>query len=192
MEDTLPAGWLFLGFNWAIDVHSVSQLARFIGFASQEKASGITIILNSLGGSPEHALYIASLIRGFNLPIHTHNASTVQSAANLVFLAGHRRTADPLSTFMFHKTVFNTVVGSLTPEQLALQVSGINNSDKITLDWLTERSAQPASVFENILTGDRLHSAIEAKSLGFVDSIRQLQIPANARFVQVTLDLPKS
>lgn len=189
-DEPLPDGWLFLGFNWNIDNFAAAKLVHMLGAANHDKVPGITIVLTSHGGSPEQALFAANIIRGFPIPVYTHNVSTVQSAGNLIFLAGHKRFADPSATFMFHRTVFNAQAASLTPEQLSLQASGINNSDKITLDWLAERSGHPSSVFSNILTGDRLHTAAEGQTLGFVDSVRQLDIPEKARFIHITLDTP--
>ena len=192
LMDALPDNWLFLGFNWIIDPVTAAKLVTMLAAAKDNGAPGVSIALNSHGGSPEQALYIANIIRGFPIPIYTHNTATVQSAANLVFLAGHKRYADPKATFMFHRTVLNTGTSSMTAETLDLQATGARNSDEITLAWLRERSGQPASVFENILAGDRLHTAAEGKTLGFVDGIRELKIPANARFIQINLDGPKT
>jgi len=147
----------------------------------------MTILLNSMGGSPESALFLHNLIRSFPIPIHTHNISTVQSAANVLFLGGHKRFCDPHATFMFHKTVFNVQQAALTPEQLALQSSGIANSDRITVDLLTDISGQPKSVFADILDGDKLHTATDAKRLEFIDAICPVYMPPDSRFIQVNL-----
>lgn len=162
-----------------------------MGAAKDNGAPGITVALCSHGGSPEQALYVANIIRGFPIPVHIHNVATVQSAANLIFLAGHKRFADPKATFMFHRTVLSTQPSSMTAETLEMHANGAKNSDEITLAWLREASGQPASVFQGILAGDRLHSAAEGKTLGFIDAIRPLEVPPNARFIQLNLDAPK-
>jgi ATP-dependent Clp protease protease subunit len=190
MASQPPAKWLFLGFNWLIDPFSISKLTDYLGRAQFERSPGVTIILNSVGGSPEQALYAASVIEAFPIEIHTHNVSTVQSAAGLLFLAGHKRYASPEATFMFHPTVYNAA-GSMTPTQMALQQSAIAHADDVNIRILAQKSGRTTDEVAPLVVGDRLHNAQFAKQFGFVDEVAPLNIPADATFIQIQLDMPK-
>jgi ATP-dependent protease ClpP protease subunit len=45
---------------------------------------------------------IYNLLQSLPYEVHTHNIGAIQSIANVVFLAGDRRTAAPESSFMLH------------------------------------------------------------------------------------------
>src|SRR5262249_11887886 len=95
-----------------IDRLATMRLMSAVGLAIEKGAQSITLCISSNGGAPDQAFYVHELLKASPVPITTHNVGIVQSAAMIIFLAGSRRFAVPLSTFLMHKTVHNPPAGA--------------------------------------------------------------------------------
>ncbi len=62
----------------------------------------IQLNISSLGGSTHVAISIYNYLKSLPFQITTHNLGEVTSAAVLIYLAGHIRTAEPNSKFLIH------------------------------------------------------------------------------------------
>jgi ATP-dependent Clp protease, protease subunit len=74
---------------------------------SNEGHQEVHLLLTTPGGSVMHGLTIYNVLRALPITLVTHNAGSVNSIGNAVFLAGARRYACPHSTFMFHGVGFD-------------------------------------------------------------------------------------
>ena len=179
--------WIYIGFSWGVDALASAKLVDFLATACRDGVPGVTVVMNSFGGSPEHAQYVVSVMDALPMEVHTHNAGTVQSAAGIIYLAGRKRIASPDSTFMFHATTLNAAAGAMTSAHLALHQSSLAHADAVTLDAITARSGRSIEDVRPLVIGDRLHSAEFGQEFGFVDEVRPLEISPGARFFQILL-----
>jgi ATP-dependent Clp protease protease subunit len=73
--------------------------ARFI---SQAKLTQIYFLFSSTGGSVDAGMAMYNYLRALPVPLTMHNIGSIDSIANVVFLAADERLASPNATFLFH------------------------------------------------------------------------------------------
>jgi ATP-dependent protease ClpP protease subunit len=105
----------FIGFNFFIDRLAIMKLIAAVNSTVNLQAQSVTLCISSNGGSTEQAFYAYEVLRALPVPINTINMSIVHSAANIIFMAGERRSATPESYFLFHQTKFTPGPAGTTP-----------------------------------------------------------------------------
>ncbi len=71
-------------------------------------ATGLLIVLSSMGGNTFDMRSLYGLLRALSFPIEIHATGVVKSAAVPLMLAADRRTAAPGTTFLFHPWTWGT------------------------------------------------------------------------------------
>jgi ATP-dependent Clp protease, protease subunit len=176
----------YLGFNFALDRQSTANLVALAQQAIALQAKSITVCICSPGGAPDQALYAYQILRALPIPINTHAIGTVQSAAITLFMAGHRRTAAPGTNFLLHETVWN---GSGTPlrfDDLVGQAQAVDHNDKWSQTLLSNRLKRPAEEVAEWFRGQQIRDTKFAMDVGIIESERDLIIPPEAEFAQVS------
>lgn len=118
----------------------------------------------------------------------TVNMSTVQSAANMVFLCGDERYACPGSTFFFHQTAFDSVPGQRVTEAFAMErLKSIQLDDARSAEIIANKTAQTVESVRQWQNADLLMSTDDAIANGILHQVRPLIIPGDALFRQIVL-----
>jgi len=78
--------------------------------AAHLPATGLLIVLSSVGGNTYDMRSLYGLIRSLSFPVEVHAIGVVKSAALPLMLAADRRTAAPGTTFLFHPWTWGTDV----------------------------------------------------------------------------------
>ncbi|WP_336749268.1 ATP-dependent Clp protease proteolytic subunit [Pantoea vagans] len=81
---------------------TVSVLQGLCLEAISKKASKLQIHISSSGGDLVAGFTAYHFLKSLPLPIITHNLSNVESVANVIFMAGSERKANPGSRFLLH------------------------------------------------------------------------------------------
>lgn len=116
---------IYINFIAEINDKTSSLLMFLLTEQLRAGVKNFRINISSGGGMVFHAVSIYNFLSGLkNVTIHTHNLGQIDSGANLIFVAGHKRTASKASTFLLH------------PPQLTLQSQGPAN---FSIDFLQER-----------------------------------------------------
>lgn len=122
------------------------------------------------------------------LPVHItmHNSGDIQSAANVVFVAGDKRSASPKSTFMFHAPTITLDAGFELDETLLTQhAKDLADGESRTREVLEERTKMRAAKIDALKRGQNTLDTDAAKRLGLIDRVVDLQIPEGAQVVTV-------
>jgi ATP-dependent Clp protease protease subunit len=107
----MPAAYVFFGrpINSDTSTALMQAVRTFMGEVDntgQVAHSSLEISISSGGGDVVAAFALFNELSGFEVPINTHNAGAVDSAAIMPFVAGRRRTASAASAFMFHQAAW--------------------------------------------------------------------------------------
>lgn len=181
-------GGCYLAFNGMIDRKSAEQLVTMCGDAYQAGFSEITLCISSAGGYLVDAYYAFNLLEALPVRLVTYNTSTIQSAANILFLCGDERYACPGSTFFFHKTAFDGVSGQRVTEAFAMErLKLIQLDDMRTAQIVANKTAQPVERVRQWQGDELLMSSEEAVANGILHGIRPLSVPRDALFRQIIL-----
>ena len=105
---------------------ATKNLRTCICIAMNESVQNLHLLLTSSGGSLQEAFALYHLLKSIPLSVSTYNIDIIESAANIVFLAGRQRYCCKESRFMFH-AVEGTISGSLAPERLVEQAALLDN-----------------------------------------------------------------
>src|SRR5476649_2401176 len=92
-----------LVFGSGVNLNEANSLKSRIATILERQDFGRLILLfSSEGGSTDQYLALSNFLSSLPIPLHIHAIGHVGSAGIPVFLAGHKRTCEPLSRFFFH------------------------------------------------------------------------------------------
>lgn len=89
-------------FLCPVNVSTVSVLQDQCLKALANGATSINLHISSSGGETTAGFTAYNFLKSLPVPITTHNISNVESIANVIFMAGSVRKANPLSRFLLH------------------------------------------------------------------------------------------
>lgn len=177
---------LVLNYQAPINDQSLNNLHTLLTIAIDraERPSTITILLNSLGGGIHAGIASYTFIRSLPVPVTTINIGNVDSAANMVFLAGKRRMAAPASTFHLH----GGTRGFNGPQNIAALEEALSSlrsdNDRMAEIFAIETGLERAQMREIIIQG-RTFNAAEAIQAGMIEAIKPFIMPIGAEVMQV-------
>ncbi len=136
-------------------------------------------MLSSPGGSVMNGLNLYNVLSGMPTKLITHNVGNVDSIANAVFLAGEERYACPHSTFMFHGVGFDGQgLGRLEEKILRERLNSLL-ADQKRIGFIIEQHTNLKGVqIKGLFKEARTKDADYARSVGIVDEVRDIQVPA--------------
>jgi len=182
------SGGCYIGFNAAFDRKAAEQLMLVCGQAIQNGYDTINLCLGSPGGLMDDTFYVINLLEAFPVKIITHNVSTIQSAANMVFLCGDERYAVPGSTFYFHQTHFTPPPGQEVNKAFMTQrLKAIEDNDARCAAFYRDKTGQESHQVSEWCDAEFLMTTELALQNGIIHSIEQFSIPRNAFFHQVVV-----
>jgi ATP-dependent Clp protease protease subunit len=185
LREQFPAG-CYIGFNAMFDRKSAEQLILVCGEAVRNEYEEINLCLGSGGGMLDDVYYVINILESFPVTLVTHNVSTVQSAANLVFLCGDRRFAVPGSTFFFHQTHFTPPpTQQINKAFMTERLKAIEDNDDRCTTFYLEKTGQPAEKVGEWCNSEILMTTDDALANGIIHEVRQLSMPPKAFFHQV-------
>jgi ATP-dependent Clp protease, protease subunit len=177
-----------IGFNWLIDRKATQALLTAVHQAVDLKARKITLCLSSPGGAPDQAFYAYEILVALQSQVEliTHNVSTVQSAAMMLFLAGSKRYAVPNSTFLVHKTTHDTG-GSVTVDHVTKGIESIKADDQAAMAILAARTGTDLRTVRTWFAGQKLRDTNFAQRASIISEVAAVQLSASSRFHQIIL-----
>jgi ATP-dependent Clp protease protease subunit len=178
---------VFLGFNHAIDRRAVEQLIAMTTDAVIAGFSDVNICLGSIGGYIDQAYYAYEAL--ISLPIRRtiYNISNVQSAANILFVAGDDRFACPGATFFFHQTSYDPPTGRITERYLEERIKAIRYDDQRSGQIIADRTG---SKLDDVLEWQKTELVMDtaqAITSGMIQAVKAPVIPKGAFFHQIRL-----
>ena|SRR5882762_292834 len=122
------------------------------------------------------------------VPIHTLNLGIVQSAANIIFMAGENRSATPNSHFLFHQTKYSpNTGGNYSPADLSFNSASVKLDDSRTAEIMAQRTNKPLTEVKRWFVGQKLRTTDFALANGIIQNIEHLRMPMGSEFFQITL-----
>lgn len=177
---------LVMNFQAPINDQSLNNLHTLLTIAIDRpvRPTSITILINSLGGGIHVGIASYTFIRSLPVPVTTINIGNVDSAANMVFLAGKRRLAAPASTFHLH----GGTRGFNGPQNLAALEEAISSlrsdNDRMAEVFAIETKFDRVQLRDIVIQGRTLNAA-QAMEAGMIEGIQPFIMPIGAEVMQV-------
>ena len=177
----------YLFFQQQIDLNTTKSLRNYLVQLVEEGASDITIVINSNGALVMPALNLYSLIRALPTQIKTHGQNFVQSAANIIFLAGAERSADADAKFLFHPSQAQ-IFGLFNSMQSEDQLRQINDVEATLAGIYKGRTGLADADLAVFRQRSIVYDADAALKNGIVQRVGDLQIPGDKKAKLVFVD----
>lgn len=123
-----------------LSVRDTIQTISFINEIDSEKdeVEPIKLIINSVGGSILDGFALIGIIENSLVPVHTYGYGSVMSMALPVLIAGHKRFAHHLATFMYHECL-----DSMPYDKMSILKENLEESDRLMAmydEYITSRT----------------------------------------------------
>jgi ATP-dependent Clp protease protease subunit len=183
----VPNTTSYLFFTNNVDPASGQALLKACQACVARGDTTVHLLVSSAGGDVNTGFLLFHMLQAFPFELITHNVGNVDSIANVIFLAGHKRYAGATATFMFHGVGMDVRAGMRlelknTRETLnALQALTTRMAAAIVAQTNFKDLQKVTQLFEEASTKD----AAFALEHGFINEIRELQLPAGTQVIQV-------
>lgn len=165
--------------NFIADINDkTSSLLMFL--LTEQLRSGVKnfrINISSNGGTVFHAVSIFNFLSGLkDVHLQTHNLGQIDSAANLIFLAGQKRTASKASSFLLHPPQMGFQgqgIISLSIEVLKEKLESLQKDQDKMAEIIAERIGKNKRDIVKMFNERKTYSSVEAKEKGFVQEIEE-------------------
>lgn len=188
-EQISPSQHLFINFMAEIDERRASLLIAVISdYLKTGVIKKLTLNISSLGGSVFHAVSLHNFIKGLQgVEVHTHNFGQVDSSANIVFLAGQRRTCSPAATFLFHgvKRVFYEK-SAVNKQELQENLESLNSDINKLVEIISANTNHSKKEVMRFFKKQKVFMANEAKEWGLVQEVIEQTIPSGFPVIVIT------
>lgn len=143
------------------------------------------LLLSTPGGTVRDGIAAYNALMALPLKITTYNIGQVNSIGNVLYLAGSQRFANKTSSFMFHGVGFDIANQRFEEKQLIERLDNLRNDQKLIADILRKRSKITARKADDLFLKAAFVLPEEARRLGVVHEIRDVNVPKGATFVQL-------
>jgi ATP-dependent protease ClpP protease subunit len=136
----------------------------------EESKKGITIKINSIGGSVYDAMAIIGRMRASKCKITTEGFGPVMSAAIMILAAGHKRRMSKYAMAMWHEASYEH--GGTVAQMQHIQKQ-MEREERLSAEMMERFTEAPAKYWlsEGKLGKDLYLTAEECKTLGVIDEI---------------------
>ena len=173
---------LYVHYFDAIDTPRAQHLMRVITEAlAKHRPKTLCLLLSSKGGSVDAGIALYNFLRSLPVTVVTHSTGVVKSIANVVFLAGERRSASPHGSFLFHGVMASFPKGHMaTLTHLQERLSTLIQDENTLVGIVTAHTSLTESEARAFLHQGEAKDAAFALAKGIVHEVAELRIPAGA------------
>jgi ATP-dependent Clp protease, protease subunit len=175
-------------FDAIDDAKTKALMAICSDIVAKQKPKTIYFLFSSLGGSVNSGVTFYNFLRALPVEIVMHNNGSIDSIANVIFLAGSKRYAARHSSFLFHGINWNFPQGaSLTFNQLTESLSLFKREETKIASIVTERTKMTEPEIRELFRQGESKDLQFAVEKGIIHEIRDPLVPKDAPLVTVNL-----
>ncbi len=153
---------------------------------AQTKPGQLYFLFSSTGGSVDAGITIYNYLRALPMPLVMHNIGSIDSIANVIFLAADERYATPNSSFLFHGIQWGFAQGAqLTWAQLQETVSRFKNDEARMSGIITQRTSITNDELNQLYRQGETKDLAFAQQKGVIQDIREAKVAPGSPFVSL-------
>ncbi len=156
---------------------------------AKQKPKTIYFLFSSNGGGVNAGITLYNFLRALPVEIVMHNVGSIDSIANVIFMAASKRYAAVHSSFLFHGITWGFGAGaSLTFNQLTETLSVFKREEDKIASILAERTKMSEAEIRELFRQGESKDLQFAVDRGVIHEIRAATIPENAPLITVNLN----
>ena len=176
----------YLVFAAPINQQTAKLLKDAITQAQANGAQQVYLGLSTPGGLTTVALELYHWLKRQPVDVVTHNLSTVQSAGNILFLAGCNRYANPAATFYFHEMTYRPKHGRLADAaDLRRAREAIEQQQEAFTAVYRECTKLKEAEIEDLFGTPITQGTAWAKRSGIIQDVFQFVLPDHTNAVHI-------
>lgn len=175
-------GEFYITFVGPIGYPATKSFRTVICNAILNGAQKITLLLSSSGGSTQEGFALYNFLSGLPVELHTHNIGSIESIANVVFLAGTKRFACPVSRFFNHDLTWAFVQETAARPIIKERSMSLDADAKQFVEVVTSRTTLTQKQLRTMkfLKKPLTIEPPQAQAYGIIHTISPVAIPAGA------------
>lgn len=178
----VPQRIAYISFADVIDDKRAKGLMQVCAEFSRD-ADILYLMLSSPGGSVDLGITLYNYLRALPCFVVTHNIGSVESIANVVFLAGELRLAAPHSRFLLHGIFWQPPAGAtLIPSQMAEAGTRFRDDETRIKEILLSRTGMKADQVDGFFRFGESKTAQFAKEVGIISDVSDPKIRRGSQF----------
>jgi ATP-dependent protease ClpP protease subunit len=185
-----PAETIYVNYFDSInDSKTKALMAICSDIVAKQKPRVIYFLFSSLGGQVNSGITLYNFLRALPVEIVMHNTGSIDSIANVVFLAASRRYAAKHSSFLFHGINWNFAAGSsLTFFQLKENLSSFEREETKIASIIAERTKMTEADIRELFRQGESKDLTFAINKGIIHEIKDPAVPKDAPIITVNLN----
>ncbi|WP_208951793.1 ATP-dependent Clp protease proteolytic subunit [Rahnella sp. ChDrAdgB13] len=158
-------------FLCPVNASTISHLQGVCLDALRNGASSIQIHLSSGGGDLISGFTAYHFLKSLPVPVITHNISNVESVANVIYMAGSERRANPGSRFILHPLSWGFGVAAADHSRVAEWAKSLDNDFERFVEVLNSETQRNDIDWGGMINAATILDAESAAARGMVTSI---------------------
>jgi ATP-dependent protease ClpP protease subunit len=176
-------------FDSITDAKTKALMAICSDIVAKQKPRAIYFLFSSAGGQVPSGITLYNFLRALPVEIIMHNNGSIDSIANVIFLAASKRYAAKHSSFLFHGINWNFTAGtSLTFFQLKENLSSFEREETKIASIVAERTKMSEAEIRELFRQGESKDLKFAVDKGIIDEVRDPVIPKDAPLITVNLN----
>jgi ATP-dependent protease ClpP protease subunit len=185
-----PVGTIYVNYFDSInDSKTKALMAICSDIVAKQKPQTIYFLFSSLGGQVNSGITLYNFLRSLPVEIVMHNTGSIDSIANVVFLAASKRYAAKHSSFLFHGINWTFAAGSsLTFSQLKENLSSFEREETKIASIIAERTKMTEADIRELFRQGESKDLTFAINKGVIQEIKDPAVPKDAPLITVNLN----
>lgn len=174
---------VYINFYEPINQDTANNFVRFVtDVVNHHQPTELYFLFASGGGGVDAGFYIHNFLRALQgkVKVTIHNVSSIDSIANVIFIAADKRFATPGATFLFHGVTWTFVNNTLNKTQLKEIVSSISNMETSIAETIAAKSKLTKEELTEFFNQGESKHADFALEKGLIHETKVPSIPPDA------------
>jgi len=177
----------FIVFTADVQAAQSSKLKQIITDCINQKYEELYFLISSGGGNVFEGLSLAAYISALPMKTIMHNIGQIDSVATAIFASGKERVSNKNASFMFHGVAIPLQPANYLESQLKEFYEGAKRLKNDIAKAINAYSGISLQDIESwMIDGSVTLTAEQAKTKGFISSIAEPVIPANADIINIS------
>jgi ATP-dependent protease ClpP protease subunit len=171
---------IYINFFDGINPTTVNKFIKFtVDAIQQHNPTEINYFISSNGGDVDSGFTLYNFLVSLHgkIKITMHNIGTIDSIANVIFLAGQKRYAAPNASFLFHGIVMNFNTGGFGRTILKENLSRLDGMETRMADTISKNTKLTTEELKNFFQQGEGKDVQFALDKGVIHEIKVPAVP---------------
>jgi ATP-dependent protease ClpP protease subunit len=178
---------VYVSFSSDINPNTTEGLINAMVVCANALVQNVYLVMSTTGGSVIHGFNLYNVLKGMPFELSIHNAGSINSIGNVVFLAGTHRYATANATFMFHGVGFDAPPNQRLEEKfLREKLASITSDHNRIADTISKHTNLNKREIAKFFRETQTKDANFALNRGIIEEIRDVQLKRSCPIISLS------